>query len=477
MAMNSYKSMLGQDSFERFMTADTSKANVLLRTHLSSSEDFLALKQEIENYLAENYSEKLDYHVTGFGIVISQSSRLLTRGQLKSLSLTLTLIFVIMIILFVSTKVGLFAIIPNCFPVVINFGLMGWLGIDLSVTTSLIASIAIGLAVDDTIHYMVRYNREFKKDLDKDRALRDTIRQVGRPIIFTSLTIGLGFCVLIFSQFTPTAVFGLLMMVTMASALVGDLIILPSLMRHAELVTAWDLLKLMPSLGGVSAGMAHELRQPLNAIKMGSEFLKMMIQQGGRVPEEQLREVVKEIDEQADRASEIINRLSEFGRKADFAKEEVDINEAVEKVLAILTPQLSLEDIQVHKELTDRLPPVLAHANRIAQVAYNVIINARDAIHEKGAGGKADERIITIRSFRAGGQVVLSVSDTGAGMSPYTRDRILEPFFTTKVEGSGRGLGLSITNQIVKDHGGRIEVESKEGRGTTFTIHFPALRA
>jgi hypothetical protein len=112
------------------------------------------------------------------------------------------------------------------------------------VATSLIASIAVGLAVDDTIHYLVRYNREFKKDLDKQRALDATIRSMGRPMILTTVFIGLGFSVLMLSHFEPTAVFGLMMVVTLVSALMGDLILLPSLMTRVELVTLWDLLSL-----------------------------------------------------------------------------------------------------------------------------------------------------------------------------------------------------------------------------------------
>jgi hypothetical protein len=112
------------------------------------------------------------------------------------------------------------------------------------VATSLVASIAVGLAVDDTIHYLVRFNREFKKDLDKRRALDATVRSMGRPMVLTTVTIGLGFSVLLFSHFEPTAVFGLMMVVTLVSALTGDLILLPSLMTRVELVTLWDLLSL-----------------------------------------------------------------------------------------------------------------------------------------------------------------------------------------------------------------------------------------
>ena len=110
-------------------------------------------------------------------MVISESSHQLTSGQIKSLSITMVLVFAIMYLLFLSSKVGLVAIVPNLFPIIVNFGIMGWLGIELSMFTSLIASVAIGLAVDDTIHYLVRYNSEFRQDLDDKRALRETIAE------------------------------------------------------------------------------------------------------------------------------------------------------------------------------------------------------------------------------------------------------------------------------------------------------------
>lgn len=264
--MNHFKTMLGQDTFDRFMSGHLSKTNILLRTHISSSEDFLKTREKISTYLGGILPENFDFQITGFGMVISQSSRILTEGQIKSLSVTLVLIFGIMFLLFLSSKVGFIAILPNCFPIIMNFGIMGWLGIELSMATSLVASIAIGLAVDDTIHYLVRYNREFKKDLKKERALRDTIQGVGRPIIFTTITIGLGFSILLFSHFKPTAIFGLLMVITMGSALVGDLILLPSLMTHVELITIWDLLRLklgkdpekgIPLFEGLSRSQVH----------------------------------------------------------------------------------------------------------------------------------------------------------------------------------------------------------------------------
>jgi len=266
MLANKYTMMLGEDMFTRFMNPDYTSANILLLTHISSSQDFLNLRQRILEYAEANFSKDYTWDVTGFGIVISASSHLLTSGQVKSLSLTMVVVFGIMFLLFLSSKVGLVAIVPNLFPIIINFGIMGWLGIELSMFTSLIASIAIGLAVDDTIHYLVRYNKEFRKDLDDRKALQVTLRHIGRPIIYTTITISIGFSILAFSSFQPTAVFGMMMMITMLSALVGDLILLPSLMLHVELVTLWDLVRIklgteprhgIPLFKGLSRTQVH----------------------------------------------------------------------------------------------------------------------------------------------------------------------------------------------------------------------------
>ena len=244
MVINNYTTMLGQDMFDRFMSPNLSKTNIVLLTHLSSSREFLRTRDKIIAHMRQSFAKDLSWDVTGFGIVISASSQQLTNGQVKSLSLTMVLIFTIMFILFLSVKVGAIAILPNLFPIVVNFGIMGWLGIELSMVTSLIASIAIGLAVDDTIHYLFRYNREFRKDLNEKRAVRETLKQIGRPIVFTTLTICVGFSILMFSSFKPTTVFGIMMTITLLAALVGDLILLPSLMQHVELVTLWDLVRL-----------------------------------------------------------------------------------------------------------------------------------------------------------------------------------------------------------------------------------------
>lgn len=473
MLINNFKIILGADFLSRFMSEDFSEANVLMLTHISSSRDFLKTEDTLQQYFQADNLKPFTLDVTGLGMVIAASSHLLTTGQVKSLSISLGLIFFIMVFLFLSGKVGLIALVPNMFPIIVNFGIMGWLGIELSVATSLIASIAIGLAVDDTIHYLVRYNREFKKDLDKDRALTDTIMSVGRPIVLTTVTIGFGFSILLFSHFHPTSIFGLLMVVTMVSALVADLILLPSLMMHVELVTAWDLLKLMPTLGGMTPGITHELNQPLNAIKVGSEFLNIMVRQGGKIESRHLSRVTREISMQVDRASEMVRRLSEVSRKPDLGKTHIMINQPIRGALAIVGNQLKLDDIRLDLDLDENLPLIYADHNRLVQITFNLLSNASDAINKK-SGMDRLKRVIAIRTFFQDDQVTFRVSDTGTGIPGHIKDRIFEPFFTTKEVGKGKGLGLTISRQIVKDLDGEIKIKSQMGSGTTVTITFPA---
>jgi C4-dicarboxylate-specific signal transduction histidine kinase len=344
------------------------------------------------------------------------------------------------------------------------------------VATSLIASIAIGLAVDDTIHYLVRYNSEFKKDLDKDRAMRTTLLAVGRPIIFTSLTIGIGFSVLLFSHFQPTAIFGLLMMITMICALVGDLILLPTLMMHVELVTAWDLLKMMPTVGGISPGMVHQLNQPLNAIKVGNDLIKLLISRGGPVQESQVEAVAKEMGKQIDRASLMIERFSRAADMPGIEKQAVQINDPIRSTLDMLEHQLQLDSIDVKLDLSDNLPRVMAQYNRLIQVIYNIVINAREAIEAKRAvNGFEQIHWISLRSFFENGRVYVHVADTGIGLTEQMLDRVFEPFFTTKAKGHGKGLGLTICKQIMRDCKGRIEIASLPDGGVAVTLNFPVI--
>jgi PAS domain S-box-containing protein len=233
----------------------------------------------------------------------------------------------------------------------------------------------------------------------------------------------------------------------------------------------------MTTLGEMSAGIAHELNQPLNAIKMGSEFLDMMIEKSEPIPDQDLLLIVGEVSRQVDRAVDIIRRLRDFGRKADFTKEKIIINDPINSVLDIIGRQLRLQNIDVRFNLAANLPPILAHHNRIEQVIFNLLTNARDAINlneESNLGN--NHRVIHIKSYTEGNNVVVAVSDTGIGIDPALENQIFEAFFTTKKMGEGMGLGLSITSGIVEDYGGKIHIDSTEGQGTTFILRFPSVQ-
>jgi PAS domain S-box-containing protein len=229
----------------------------------------------------------------------------------------------------------------------------------------------------------------------------------------------------------------------------------------------------MKTLGEMSAGMAHELTQPLNAIKIGNDFLRRMIHSGRTIRTEDLSRVTLSVTDQVTRASGIINRLREFGRKPDFTKSPVDLNIVVQDVVAIVGQQLSLNNIRVVFNLQRGLPRILANANRLEQVVFNLVSNARDAIEQATEAVRpAGEQTITLSTFVEAGDVVCAVEDTGGGIPGYARDKIFEPFFTTKEVGKGMGLGLAISYGIVRDYGGKIEVRNTPSGGTCFALRF-----
>lgn len=231
----------------------------------------------------------------------------------------------------------------------------------------------------------------------------------------------------------------------------------------------------MSTLGEMASGVAHELNQPLSAIQIGADFIHNVVSKDYQGLEN-LPEVSRHMREQVDRAVRIINHLREFGRKTEIKKEKLYINQPIEGVFMLLKQQLKLRDIEVVLDLKDDLPPIMGERNRLEQVFINLIVNARNAMEEKRKAFVVGdvENILTVKSYQEGGHVVVTISDTGTGISDEIKDKIFEPFFTTKKVGEGTGLGLSISYGIVKDYDGTIEVESEPGKGTTFRLSFPA---
>jgi PAS domain S-box-containing protein len=229
----------------------------------------------------------------------------------------------------------------------------------------------------------------------------------------------------------------------------------------------------LKTLGEMSAGIAHELNQPLNAIKMGSEYLEMAQESGRAVSAADIAVAAGEISRQVDRAADIIQRLREFGRKSDFTRDRISINQPVTSVVPMVERQLKLQNIDLELDLAPDPPVILAHSNRLEQVIFNLITNARDALQQKGDQDPTSVHRIRIETGRENGRAIVTVSDNGIGISPEDRKRIFDAFFTTKEMGEGMGLGLSISNGIVEDYGGQIRVDSKENEGTRFRLSFP----
>ena len=233
----------------------------------------------------------------------------------------------------------------------------------------------------------------------------------------------------------------------------------------------------MTTLGEMSAGIAHELNQPLNAIKIGNDFLRKQVEQEKSILPESLYQVVSAAGEQVNRASEIIRRLREFGRKSDLKKEIVNINKTIFDVMGIIGHQLILQNIKVVYDLDKSPPKIPANKNRLEQVIFNLVSNARDAMVQRDRSDESTvENVLTLSSFSNDNHAGFTISDTGIGIREENLSKIFEPFYTTKEVGMGMGLGLSIIYGIVRDFGGTIEVSRWKGGGARFEVSFPKVK-
>ncbi len=226
------------------VTRDFSRANIIVRTRLSGSAEVGEFVRRVEEYAGARFRRGLKVHATGTMVLLNRSADTVARAQVLGLLQVLVVLLVLMSMLFLSLRAGMLSLVPNVIPIVILFGTMGWLGIDLNVSTSMIAVIAIGIAIDDTIHYLSAFNAQVRQTGSQEVAIVNVGRAVGRPIVFTSIALSAGFFIVCLSNFQPVQQFGFLAGVTMAVALFADLLLLPALMMTTTIVTLWDLLYL-----------------------------------------------------------------------------------------------------------------------------------------------------------------------------------------------------------------------------------------
>ncbi len=216
----------------------------------------------------------------------------------------------------------------------------------------------------------------------------------------------------------------------------------------------------LASLGQLSAGIAHEINNPLGLILGYSQLLLR-----SQPKDSQLYEDLKTIEKNTLSCKRIVQALLNFARKTETKMAEVDINKAIEQVVAVLDHQFSLSGIDIVLDFDPHLPSIVGDMEKLKQVFMNLVMNARQAI--------ANEGRIRIQTSAQNGRVIVAVSDTGSGIDPAIRHKIFDPFFTTKPTGEGTGLGLSVSYGIVTEHGGDITVESIPGQGSCFTVLLP----
>ena len=219
----------------------------------------------------------------------------------------------------------------------------------------------------------------------------------------------------------------------------------------------------MVAVGLLAAGVAHEVNTPLTGISSYTQLLRSQMD-----PKDARVQWLDKIEKQTFRGAKIVSNLLNFARAGGSDDASLDLTRVVSDVLSLVEHQLEKARVRVVKELGAELPPVLGSENKIQQVLFNLILNARDAMPSGGW--------LTLRTYTDGREVVVEVNDTGEGIPEADLPRIFDPFFTTKDVGRGTGLGLAVSYGIVQEHGGSIRATSAHGQGSRFEVRLPIER-
>ena len=231
---------------------------------------------------------------------------------------------------------------------------------------------------------------------------------------------------------------------------------------HATLVESAKL----AAIGELAASVAHEINNPLTVILAHSNLLLRQLPSDAPA-----RKRVSTIEAEATRAGKIVRDLLSFARRREAKREQVSVHELLDRAIELLGPKLTGGRVEIERVFDRSLPAIAGDRDQLTQVFLNLITNALDAME---GGGRLVLQTGIHQEDDGQTMVGVSVSDTGQGISPEHRARIFEPFYTTKSDGRGTGLGLSVSLGIVRMHGGSIDVESKLGHGTTMRVTLPA---
>jgi len=220
----------------------------------------------------------------------------------------------------------------------------------------------------------------------------------------------------------------------------------------------------MRAVGTLTAGIAHELNNPLNNVTLTAH---MLMEDFDELTDEQRKEFVTDIIDEADRARRIVSNLLDFARESGTQLEPLDLPSLLKDTISLVSNQAKLAGIRIDFQRSDQLPRIHGDRQQLRQVFLNLLLNAI-AASEKG-----DKIDVEAHTTEEPEEVAVKVIDYGSGIPEHILHRIFDPFFTTKAKGKGTGLGLSVSQGIIAKHGGRIHVSSREGEGSTFTVSLP----
>ena len=218
----------------------------------------------------------------------------------------------------------------------------------------------------------------------------------------------------------------------------------------------------LAAVGQLAASLAHEINNPLTAIIANAQLLRRDIPPGAN----DLLDSVKLIEMAGLRAAQAVRNLLSIARKERYELAPIDLNDTLHNALSLIQHELVGRPVQISLSLEDGIPPVFASQDQLQGVWINLLLNAIDAIDKKNGE-------ISINSHYTGSQFQVAITDNGKGISADHLARIFEPFYTTKSAGRGTGLGLSVCQRVIRQHGGDIRVESQPGSWTRFTVVLP----
>ena len=227
----------------------------------------------------------------------------------------------------------------------------------------------------------------------------------------------------------------------------------------------------LAALGQVTATMAHQIGTPLNSI---SGYIQLMLQEGNL--QDTNRERLKIIESQLDRLVDSVKNLLSFTRQPKPQLKPLDVNGALEELIHLSEPWLLARNVRLSTLFSPHLSSILGDPIHLQTLFLNLITNALDAMPNGGLLTIETQQVPAQCSSENKGWLKISITDTGIGITEESKKRIFDPFFTTKKVGEGTGLGLAICENIIKEHSGRLEVESKVGKGSTFSVLVPIFR-